>query len=154
MGPDLAATVLDGGARTAAVHEAEATYDEDAADYRQTVLTAFQNVEDTLSSVNHLNDQARAFQNVYQRNVLLFNSEQAQLTAGTASEQNLLTQQLTLLTAEQGQRDAQAQVAQNEVLLIKNLGGGWSGEETRVGSVANAGTAAASAQAASTNTAK
>jgi len=153
LGPDLAATVLDGGARTAAVHEAEATYDQDAANYRQAVLTAFQNVEDSLSSVNHLNDQARAFQNVYQRNVLLFNSEQAQLSAGTASEQNLLTQQLTLLTAEQGQRDAQGQVAQNEVLLIKNLGGGWSGEQTSAGSVASVGNTA-STQAAPTNTAK
>ncbi|WP_174246484.1 efflux transporter outer membrane subunit [Burkholderia sp. L27(2015)] len=153
LGPDLAATVLDGGARTAAVHEAEATYDQDAADYRQAVLTAFQNVEDSLSSVNHLNDQARAFQNVYQRNVLLFNSEQAQLSAGTASEQNLLTQQLTLLTAEQGQRDAQGQVAQNEVLLIKNLGGGWSGEQTSVGSVGSV-TESASTQPASASTAK
>jgi NodT family efflux transporter outer membrane factor (OMF) lipoprotein len=126
VGPDLAATLFDGGARTAAVHQAEATYDEDAANYKQAVLTAFQNVEDSLSSVNHLNEEVQAFQRVYQRNQQLFGSEQAQLKAGTASEANLLTQQLTLLTAEQSLRDAQGQVAQNQILLIKNLGGGWS----------------------------
>ena len=126
VGPDLAATLFDGGARTAAVHQAEATYDEDAANYKQAVLTAFQNVEDSLSSVNHLNDEVQAFQHVYQRNQQLFASEQAQLKAGTASEANLLTQQLTLLTAEQSLRDAQGQVAQSKILLIKNLGGGWS----------------------------
>lgn len=126
VGPDLAATLFDGGARTAAVHQAQATYDEDAANYKQAVLTAFQNVEDNLSSVNHLNDERNAFQSVYQRNQQLFGSTQAQLKAGTASEANLLTQRLTLLTAEQGLRDAQGQVAQSKVLLIKNLGGGWS----------------------------
>jgi len=125
VGPDLAATLFDGGARTAAVHQAEATYDEDAANYKQAVLTAFQNVEDSLSSVNHLNDEALAFQRVYQRNQQLFASEQAQLKAGTASEASVLTQQLILLTAEQSLRDAQGQVAQSKILLIKNLGGGW-----------------------------
>jgi len=125
VGPDLAATLFDGGARTAAVHQAEATYDEDAANYKQAVLTAFQNVEDSLSSVNHLNDEALAFQHVYQRNQQLFASAQAQLKAGTASEANVLTQQLILLTAEQSLHDAQGQVAQSQILLIKNLGGGW-----------------------------
>lgn len=125
VGPDLAATLFDGGARTAAVHEAEATYDEDVANYKETVLTAFQNVEDSLSSVKHLSDEAQAYQHVYQRNQQLYASQQAQLQAGTASEQNLLTQQLTLLSAEQTLRDAQGQLAQSQVVLIKNLGGGW-----------------------------
>lgn len=128
VGPDLAATLFDGGARSAAMHQAEATYDEDVANYRQAVLTAFQNVEDSLSSVNHLNDEALAFQHVYRRNVQLFASEQAQFKAGTASEENVLTQQLTMLSAEQGLRDAQGQVAQSKISLIKNLGGGWDAQ--------------------------
>jgi NodT family efflux transporter outer membrane factor (OMF) lipoprotein len=125
LGPALAETIFDAGARTAAVHEAQATYDGAVATYRGTVLSAFQSVEDSLSSVNHLNEEARAFESVYQRNVQLYASVGAQLKAGTASEQGLLTQQLTLLTAEQGARDAQAQAAQSTVTLIKNLGGGW-----------------------------
>jgi NodT family efflux transporter outer membrane factor (OMF) lipoprotein len=125
LGPDLAETIFDGGARTAAVHEAEATYDEDVATYRNTVLTAFQNVEDSLSSVNHLRQQTQAFANILQRNQQLFASERAQRLAGTASEEDLLTQQLTLLQAEQNLKDTQSLLTQGSVTLIKNLGGGW-----------------------------
>jgi outer membrane protein TolC len=125
LGPALAATIFDGGARTAAVHEAQATYDENVATYRQTVLTAFQNVEDSLSTVNHLQVQASSFAAIYQRNRQLFESARAQLLAGTASEQNVLTQQLTLLLAEQNLKDTQAQLVQGTVTLVMNLGGGW-----------------------------
>jgi NodT family efflux transporter outer membrane factor (OMF) lipoprotein len=125
LGPDLAATIFDGGARTAAVHQARATYDEDVANYRNTVLTAFQNVEDSLSSVNHLRQQEQAFANVFKRNQQLFASEQAQLQAGTISEQDELTEKLTLLQAQQNLSDTQALLTQGSVTLIKNLGGGW-----------------------------
>jgi NodT family efflux transporter outer membrane factor (OMF) lipoprotein len=135
LGPALAATLFDGGARTAAVHEAQATYDEAVATYRLTVLTAFQNVEDSLSSCNHLRDQANAFANIYHRNQQLFESERAQLLAGTASEQNLLTQQLTLLLAKQNLKDTQGQLIQSSVTLIKNLGGGWQRHDTKEAAV-------------------
>lgn len=131
LGPDLAATIFDGGARTAAVHEAEATYDEQVATYRGTVLTAFQNVEDSLSSYNHLQSQEQSFASIYQRNQQLFASEQAQLQAGTASEQSLLTQQLTLLLAEQNLKDTQASLTESSVTLVKNLGGGWQWDDTK-----------------------
>ena len=125
LGPDLAATIFDGGARTAAVREARATYDVDVANYRNAVLTAFQNVEDSLSSVNHLRRQTQAYANILQRNQRLYASERAQRLAGVASEQDLLTQQLTLLQAAQNLGDSQALLAQGSVSLIRNLGGGW-----------------------------
>jgi NodT family efflux transporter outer membrane factor (OMF) lipoprotein len=138
LGPALAATIFDGGARTAAVHEAQATYDGSVATYRQTVLSAFQSVEDSLSSCNHLREQANAFADIYRRNQQLFESERAQLLAGTASEQNLLTQQLTLLLAEQNLKDTQGQLIQSSVTLIRNLGGGWQWDDTKE-AAANAG---------------
>ncbi|QBR00909.1 efflux transporter outer membrane subunit [Paraburkholderia pallida] len=131
LGPELAATLFDAGARTAAVHEARATYDEAVANYRQAVLSAFQNVEDSLSSWNHLTQQETAYAHIYQRNQALFASTQAQLSAGTASEQNLLTQQLTLLQAAQSVKDTQSLQMQSSVALIKNLGGGWEWNEKR-----------------------
>lgn len=131
LGPDLAATIFDGGARTAAVHEAQATYDEDVATYRGAVLTAFQNVEDSLSAWNHLQQQEQAYANILQRNRQLFDSERAQLQAGTASEENLLTQQLTLVQAEQSLTDTQSLLTQSSVTLIKNLGGGWQRETSK-----------------------
>jgi NodT family efflux transporter outer membrane factor (OMF) lipoprotein len=135
LGPALAATIFDGGARTAAVHEAQATYDEAVATYRLTVLTAFQNVEDSLSSCNHLQEQANAFADIYHRNQQLFESQRAQLLAGTVSEQNVLTQQLTLLSAEQSLKDTQGLLIQASVTLIKNLGGGWQWDDTKEAAV-------------------
>jgi outer membrane protein TolC len=129
LGPELAETIFDGGARTAAVRGARATYDEDVANYRNTVLTAFQNVEDSLSSMNHLREQASAFAKVYDSNSRLFASEQAQFDAGAVSQQSLLTQRLTLLEAQQNLRDTQALLAESNVTLVKNLGGGWQRDD-------------------------
>lgn len=125
LGPALAETLFDGGAREAAVKQAEASYDQIAANYRGTVLSALQNVEDNLSAINHLQTQADAFQQVYQRNQQLFGSQEAQLRAGTVSQEAVLTQQLVLLQAEQNLRDTQGQLSQGSVALIQSLGGGW-----------------------------
>ena len=125
LGPSLTATLFDGGARTAAVQGARATYDEDVALYRGTVLSAFQSVEDSLSASTHLKEEVTAYADIYQRNQQLFQSTQAQVTAGTISQQSLLTQQLTLLQAEQSLKDTQALLVQSSVTLIKNVGGGW-----------------------------
>ncbi len=131
LGPSLAETIFDGGARSAAVRGAEATYDENVATYRNTVLAAFQNVEDSLSSVNHLREQMQAYAKILQRNQQLFASERAQLLAGSASEEDLLTQQLTLLQAEQNLKDTQALLTQGSVALIRSLGGGWQWDDAK-----------------------
>ncbi len=125
VGPALAETLFDGGARKAAVSAAEASYDEQVANYRGTLLGALQNVEDNLSALNHLQAQAQAFQQIYQRNQQLFGSQQAQQKAGTVSLQGVLTQQLILLQTEQSLRDTQGQLSQGSVALIQSLGGGW-----------------------------
>lgn len=125
LGPTLAATLFDAGAREAAVQGARATYEEDAALYRNTVLSAFQSVEDSLSASNHLQESAQAYGDIYHRNQQLYASAQSQQGAGTLSEQSLLTQRLTLLLAEQNLRDTQSQLTQSSITLIKNLGGGW-----------------------------
>lgn len=142
LGPDLAATIFDGGARSAAVHEAEATYDEQIATYRGTVLSAFQSVEDSLSSYNHLCKQEQAYANIYERNQRLFSSQQAQMRAGTTSEQALLTQQITLLRAGQSLRDTQAALTESSVTLVKNLGGGWQWDDARGAAVSISANAA------------
>jgi NodT family efflux transporter outer membrane factor (OMF) lipoprotein len=125
VGPSLAATLFDGGARSAAVREARATYDSDVANYRQTVLSAFQSVEDSLSSCNHLKEEAQSYAGILRRNQGLFDSQNAQYTVGTVSEQTVLTQQLILLQATQNLKDTQASLTASTVTLIENLGGGW-----------------------------
>ena len=131
LGPTLAETLFSGGARRAAVREARATYDEYVADYRQAVLTAFQNVEDSLSSWNHLQQETQAYTTIYQRNQTLYEHTRAQRDVGTASEQSVLNEKLTLLSARQNLVDSQALLAQSSVTLIKNLGGGWQWDDSR-----------------------
>jgi NodT family efflux transporter outer membrane factor (OMF) lipoprotein len=137
LGPTLAETLFDGGARRAAVREARATYDEEVATYREAVLTAFQSVEDSMSSWNHLQQQTQAYTTIYQRTQTLFDHTRAQRDIGTASEQSLLNEQLTLLSAKQNLEDSQALLTQSSVTLIKNLGGGWQWDESRQAPAAN-----------------
>ncbi len=131
LGPTLAETLFDGGARSAAVREARANYDEQVANYRQAVLNAFQSTEDSLSSVTHLTRQEQRFAGIYKNNRQLLLSEDAQVRAGTASEESLLTQKLTLLQAEESLKDTQAELAESSVTLVKNLGGGWQWDSSR-----------------------
>ena len=131
LGPTLAETLFSGGARRAAVREARATYDEYVADYRQAVLTAFQSVEDSMSSWKHLQEETQAYTTIYQRNQTLFDHTRAQRDIGTASEQNLKNAKLTLLSAKQNLEDSQALLTQSSVTLIKNLGGGWQWDDSR-----------------------
>jgi len=127
LGPSLAETIFDGGAHSAQLQIARATYDEEVAQYRFTVLTAFQNVEDSLAQVRYTKAQGDTLYKVYTRNQLLYKSILAQLAAGTASPEDVLTVQLALVSAKQNWADTESQVAQNTVALIKNLGGGWDG---------------------------
>jgi outer membrane protein TolC len=55
----------------------------------------------------------------------MFDSQEAQLRAGTVSQEAVLTQQLVLPQAEQNLRDTQGQLSQGSVALIQSLGGGW-----------------------------
>jgi NodT family efflux transporter outer membrane factor (OMF) lipoprotein len=125
LGPSLAETIFDAGAREAAVNVAQAGYDQDVANYRGTVLSALQNVEDNLSAINHLQQQAEAFQLIFQRNQQLFGSQEAQRRVGVVSQQAVLTQQLLLLQSEQNVRDTQGLLSQSNVALVQALGGGW-----------------------------
>ncbi|MDB6049916.1 MAG: efflux system, outer rane lipoprotein NodT family [Pseudomonas sp.] len=125
LGPSLAQTLFDAGAREAAVNIAQANYDQVAANYKGTVLSALQNVEDNLSAINHLQQQATAYQQIYQRNQQLFGSQEAQRRAGVVSQQAVLTQQVLLLQAEQSLRDTQGLLSQSGVALVQSLGGGW-----------------------------
>jgi len=129
LGPSLAATLFDGGAREAGLRQAYAGYDQDVASYRGTVLAALQNVEDNLSALNHLQRQAETYQQIHQRNQQLFGSQEAQQRAGVVSRQAVVTQQLLLLQSEQNLRDAQGQLSQASVALIQSLGGGWAGTQ-------------------------
>lgn len=126
LGPDLAGTLFDGGLRYSELQAAHAVYDQNVASYRQTVLTAIQQVEDALSSVRILDDeyklQVEAVR-LAQRSVDL---ELNRYKAGTVSYSDVITTQTTLLSNQETQISLLSQRVAASVALIKALGGGWT----------------------------
>lgn len=127
LGPQLAQTIFDGGARDAATDQAIATYDGTVATYKQTVLTAFQDVEDNLAALRILEQEAavqgEALQAARQAVTLVLN----QYKAGTVSYVNVITAQATALSAEISALNILNRRMAASVLLAKALGGGWDG---------------------------
>jgi NodT family efflux transporter outer membrane factor (OMF) lipoprotein len=126
MGPAAAAAVLfDGGARAAQTEQARAAYDGAVASYRQTVLSAFQAVEDQLAALRILAEEAQV-----QKQAVEASRETVQLTtnqykAGTVSYLNVVTAQTIALSNERTAISIEGQRRQAAALLIKALGGGW-----------------------------
>jgi len=126
IGPALVQTIFDGGLRHALTDQAVAGHDEAVATYRQSVLTAMQDVEDNLAVLRILAQEAQQAEGLVaaaQRSLDLAN---AQYTAGVASYLQVITAQTAALTAESTLVDIGARRMTASVLLVKALGGGWS----------------------------
>ncbi|MGZ5817908.1 MAG: efflux transporter outer membrane subunit, partial [Burkholderiaceae bacterium] len=125
VGPALAMTLFDGGARRAQTDQAIAAYDVSVAAYRQTVLTGFQEVEDNLVALRVLEQEAQLQDEAVQssrRSVELMTN---QYQAGIVGYLNVITVQATALGNERAALDIQNRRLAASVLLIKALGGGW-----------------------------
>lgn len=126
VGPQLAATLFDGGLRRAQTQAARAAYDEQVAVYRQAVLGAFQEVEDALASqrilAREIVVQRQAVDSARQALAIVTN----EYKAGTVGYVNVLTAQTTAFSAEQKLASLSGQRMVSSVGLVKALGGGWS----------------------------
>jgi NodT family efflux transporter outer membrane factor (OMF) lipoprotein len=125
VGPSLAMTLFDGGAHTAQKEQAYAIYDQNVAAYRQTVLAAFQSVEDSLVSLRVL-----AQEEAVQREAAISAHESVSLTndqyqAGTVSYLNVVTAQVTALNADLGSLNITGRRLLASTALLKALGGDW-----------------------------
>lgn len=130
VGPALAETLFDGGARIALNNQAIAAYDASVAGYRQTVLGAFQNVEDNLAALRILKEEA-VVQNaaaVAARKAL--DVTMNQYKAGTVNYLNVVTAQTTALTNQRAELTITNSRLIATVQLIAALGGGWHGLDT------------------------
>jgi NodT family efflux transporter outer membrane factor (OMF) lipoprotein len=125
LGPQLAQTVFDAGAIHARVKQNIATYDFNVATYRQTVLTAFQDVEDSLATLKLLADESQAEQAAAEAAELTLTITQNQYQAGTVDYLNVVIAQQSALTAERAVRDLANRRLTASVALLKALGGGW-----------------------------
>ncbi len=125
VGPALAETIIDGGLREAQVEAAKASYQQTVALYRQTVLTAFQQVEDQLAALRILAQQAAV-----QEGAVKAAEEAQRLTlnqyeAGTVDYTSVITAQANALSNEQTAIGILQNRATASVSLISALGGGW-----------------------------
>lgn len=127
FGPSLSETLIDFGARDAQVAQARAAFDEQVAAYRQTVLTALQQVEDDLIAITQLSREAtvenRAVISASEAEKLIFN----QYRAGTVAYTSVVTAQTAALTARQSALTIHQSQLTSAVALLQALGGGWSG---------------------------
>jgi NodT family efflux transporter outer membrane factor (OMF) lipoprotein len=126
VGPSISETVFDGGLRRAQTDFARAGHDASVATYRQTVLAAFQAVEDNLAALRILEPEAQVQDGAVadaQQSVTLTTN---QYEAGTASYLNVITAQTIALTDETTAVQIRGRRMAAAVLLIQALGGGWS----------------------------
>ncbi len=125
FGSNLVQTMFDAGARSAQVEQASAVFDEDVANYRQTVLTAFQQVEDQLAALRILAQEAEVQDKAV---VAAFEAERIinnQYLAGTVAYTSVIVAQQTALSdAETAVNIRQSRLVASAA-LIQALGGGW-----------------------------
>jgi NodT family efflux transporter outer membrane factor (OMF) lipoprotein len=133
LGPQLAQTLFNGGLTEAQVDEARAVWEQSAATYRQTVLTAFQQVEDQLSTLRVLETQAaiqaEAVASAHEAERLFLN----QYKAGTVAYTSVVTAQTAALSNEQTALTVFENRLTASVALIQALGGGWDTSQTPKG---------------------
>jgi NodT family efflux transporter outer membrane factor (OMF) lipoprotein len=125
LGPQLAQTIFDAGLRRAQTDAARAIYDQDVATYRQTVLAAFQDVEDNLASLRILEQEIAVQQQAVQSAQQALDIVTNQYKSGTVGYLNVLTAQTTAFTAEQKLASIAGQRMVSSAGLVKALGGGW-----------------------------
>jgi NodT family efflux transporter outer membrane factor (OMF) lipoprotein len=128
-GPTLNQTLFDGGERRAAVLQARAQNESQAATYRQTVLSAFQSVEDQLSSLRILSQEL-----VQQRRAMLAAKHTVELSLvryrnGVDSYVNLITAENAFLSARETELQVRLRQLTSSVSLINDLGGGWASSQ-------------------------
>ncbi len=125
VGPQLAETVFDAGRRRATVQQNIAAYDATVANYRQTVLTAFQEVEDNLSALRVLENESQAQDDAVKAAQNALDISTYQYKAGTVNYLSVITEQAILLQDQAQALNILTRRMSASVLLVKALGGGW-----------------------------
>jgi len=125
VGPGLAETLFDAGRRRATLNQSIAAYDATVANYRQTVLTAFQQVEDNLAALRVLENEAQAEDDAVKAAQNSLDISTYQYKAGTVNYLAVITEQAILLQDQVQALNILTRRMSASVLLIEALGGGW-----------------------------
>ena len=125
VGLSVLEPILNGGRNRAALENAKAVYDENVADYRESALVAFQQVEDALSGLNALASAATSQQRAVEDAGRSLSLANARYTGGLVTYLDVITAQEQVLTNERLAEQILGQRLVTSVLLVKALGGGW-----------------------------
>ncbi|HXX18713.1 MAG TPA: efflux transporter outer membrane subunit [Candidatus Acidoferrum sp.] len=126
VGPSLAQTIFDAGLRKATMEQYRATYDQTIANYRQNVLTAFQEVEDNLAALRILSDSIQQQDAAVDAAARSLQEATVRYKAGLDPYLNVISAQTILLNDEQAAVNFRMQQMVASVQLIKALGGDWN----------------------------
>ncbi len=126
IGAAVAQTIFDAGATHGRVQEAQANYDATVANYRQTVLTAMQQVEDDLAGLRILESEAKAEDTAVASAKQSLDVNTNQYKAGIVDYLTVITAQATYLNDEVQAVNIRTRRMTTSVLLVEALGGGWT----------------------------
>lgn len=129
VGPQLIGTLFDTGKRHAQVKLTEAAYDATVANYRQTVLTAFQQVEDSLAELRILSEEAEITDRAVKAAQKSLDISTAQYRGGVTNYLQVITSQTILLQNQRAAVDILTRRMAASVSLIQALGGGWDASQ-------------------------
>ncbi len=125
VGPTIAETIYDGGLRRATVEQYRAQYDQTVANYRNTVLTAFQQVENNLSALRILSQEIQEQDTAIASAQRSLNLATDRYRLGIDPYLNVITAQTTLFSNQQTAVNLRIEQIVDSVQLIEALGGGW-----------------------------
>jgi outer membrane protein TolC len=125
VGASLSETLFDAGLRRATVQQYVAAYNADLAGYRQTVLTAFQQVEDSLAEVRILSKEIEQQQDAVNSAQKYLKLEESRYETGIDPYIDVLIAQTTVLGDLQTLNSLKVQQMTSAVALIQSVGGGW-----------------------------
>ena len=125
IGPSVSQTLFNGGLYRAELQQFTATYNADVAIYRQTALTAFQQVEDFLAATRILSQQVIKQREAVDAAQMTLNLEMGRFETGLDPYIDVTTAQVTLLSDQESLVTLQVQEAVASIELIQALGGGW-----------------------------
>ncbi len=128
-GPSFSETVYDAGLRKSTIHQYIAAYNADVAAYQQTVLTAFQQVEDYLAETRIYSQEVAKEREAVASSQQDVNLEVDRFRTGLDPYLNVITAQNTLLADQQSLYTTQIQEMTAAVQLVQALGGGWNGTD-------------------------
>jgi NodT family efflux transporter outer membrane factor (OMF) lipoprotein len=126
VGPSFSETLFDAGRRRSVRTMASANYDATVANYRQTTLTAFQQVEDNLAALRILDVEAQQQHESTDSAELSLDLSQTRYEGGADTYLQVITWQTAALNNERNDIDIMRRRMEASVVLIKALGGGWN----------------------------